>query len=99
MYQKRIKVFVIFSVLFLAVCVFRLAQMQLLTASSVQHDIAGLKLRRSQSKQFKTIRGRILDRKGNVLATDEVRFWVHIDYELSSFLDERVPTNQARKGG
>ncbi|MHC4073534.1 MAG: penicillin-binding transpeptidase domain-containing protein [Planctomycetota bacterium] len=90
MYQKRIKVFVIFSVLFLAVCVFRLAQMQLLTASSVQHEIAGLKLRRSQSKQFKTIRGRILDRKGNVLATDEVRFWVHIDYELSSFLDERV---------
>ena len=90
MYQKRIKVFVIFSVLLLAVCVFRLAQMQLLTASSVQHEIAGLKLRRSQSKQFKTIRGRILDRKGNVLATDEVRFWVHIDYQLSSFLDERV---------
>ncbi len=90
MYQKRIKVFVIFSVLLLAVCVFRLAQMQLLTASSVQHDIAELKRRRGQSKQFKTIRGRILDRKGNVLAADEVRFWVHIDYELSSFLDERV---------
>lgn len=90
MYQKRVKVFVIFSVLLLAVCVFRLAQMQLLTASSVQHEIAELKLQRSRSQQFKTTRGRILDRKGNVLATDEVRFWVHIDYQLSSFLDERV---------
>ena len=90
MYEKRIRVFVVFSLLLLAVCVLRLAQMQLLSASSVQHEIAELKRRRGQSEQFKTIRGRILDRNDNVLATDRAQFSVHIDYELSCFLDRRV---------
>jgi len=90
MYEKRIRVFVVFSLLLLAVCVLRLAQMQLLSASSVQHEIAELKRRRGQSEQFKTIRGRILDRNVNVLATDRAQFSVHIDYELSCFLDTRV---------
>lgn len=90
MYNRRVKIFVIFSLLLLAVCLLRLAQMQLLTASSVQHEIAQLKLERGQSRQLQTIRGRILDRKGEVLAMDEARFWVHINYDLSSFLDERL---------
>ena len=90
MYEKRIKIFVIFSLLLLVVCVLRLAQMQLLTASSVQNEIAEMKRLEGRSEQFKTIRGRILDRNGNVLATDQPRFWVHIDYQLSSFLDSRV---------
>ncbi len=90
MYNRRVKIFVIFSLLLLAICLLRLAQMQLLTASSVQHEIAELKRQRGQSKQLKTIRGRILDRNGMVLAMDEARFWVHINYKLSSFLDERV---------
>ena len=90
MYNRRVKIFVIFSLLLLAVCLLRLAQMQLLTASSVQHEIAELKRQRGQSKQLQTIRGKILDRNGKVLAMDEARFWVHINYDLSSFLDERV---------
>ena len=93
MYGKRVKIFVILSAIFLAVCVARLAQMQLLSASSVQEKIAELKRQRGQSTQLKTIRGRILDRNGRVLATDEARFWVHINYKLSSFLDERVRQN------
>jgi len=90
MYNKRVKIFVIFSLLLLAVCLFRLAQMQLLTASSVQNEIAELKRQRGQTRQLKTIRGKILDRNGRELAIDEARFWVHINYTLSSFLDERV---------
>ncbi len=90
MYNRRVKIFVIFSLLLLVVCLLRLAQMQLLTASSVQHEIAELKQQRGQSRQLQTIRGRILDRNGNVLAMDEARFWVHINYDLSSFLDERL---------
>ena len=90
MYNKRVKIFVIFSLLLLAVCVFRLAQMQLLTASTVQNEIAKLKRERGQTRQLKTIRGRILDRDGRELAVDEARFWIHINYQLSSFLDERV---------
>jgi len=90
MYNRRVKIFVILSLLLLAVCLLRLAQMQLLTASSVQSEIAELKRQRGQSKQLQTIRGRILDRNFNVLALDEARFWVQINYELSSFLDERL---------
>jgi penicillin-binding protein 2 len=90
MYTKRVKIFVIFSLLFLMVCILRLAQMQLLTASTVQNEIAELKRQRGQTRQLKTIRGRILDRDGRELAVDEARFWIHINYKLSSFLDERV---------
>jgi penicillin-binding protein 2 len=97
MYNRRVKIFVIFSLLLLAVCLLRLAQMQLLTASSVQNDIAELKQKRGQSRQLQTIRGRILDRNGKVLAMDEARFWIHINYDLSSFLDERV--RKARLAG
>ena len=90
MYNKRVKIFVIFSLVLLAVYLFRLAQMQLLTASSVQNEIAELKRQRGQTRQLKTIRGRILDRNDRELAIDEARFWIHINYKLSSFLDERV---------
>jgi len=90
MYNKRVKIFVIFSSLFLAIYVLRLAQMQLLSASSVQNEIAELKQQRGQTEQLKTIRGRILDRNSRELATDEARFWININYKLSSFLDERV---------
>jgi penicillin-binding protein 2 len=88
MYDKRIKIFIILSALLLAVCLLRLTQMQLLPGSSVQDYIAELK--RGPSLQLKTIRGKILDRTGKVLAADEPQFWVHINYKLSSFLDERV---------
>ena len=90
MYSKRVKIFVIFSALLLGACLLRLAQMQLLTSASLQHEIAELKRQRGQSKQLKTIRGRILDRNGRVLAVDEARFSVHINYGLCSYLDERV---------
>jgi len=90
MYSRRVKIFVFFSVLLLGVCVLRLAQMQLLTASAVQEQIAELKRQRGQSKQLKTIRGKILDRDGRILAIDEARFSIHINYGLSSYLDERV---------
>jgi hypothetical protein len=38
MYEKRIKVFVAFSLLMLAVFVLRLAQIQLLSGSSVRNE-------------------------------------------------------------
>ncbi len=90
MYDKRIKIFIIFSVLLLLVCLARLAQMQLLAVSRVEHEVAELKERRGLTQQLNTLRGKILDRSGRILAVDEPGFWVHIDYELSCFLDERV---------
>jgi len=90
MYEKRIKIFVILSSLLLFLCLIRLIQMQLLPTSSVQSDIEQLKRQKGQSRQLKTVRGEILDTKGNVLATDEPNFQLCIDYKFSSFLDDRV---------
>jgi penicillin-binding protein 2 len=88
MYDKRIKIFVVISVFLLLVCLLRLAQMQLFPDSSLQIDIAELK--KGISRQLKTVRGKILDRNGRAIATDEPKFWLHINYELTSIMDERV---------
>ncbi len=90
MYDKRIKIFIIFSALLLVICLFRLGQMQLLTASSVKDEIAELKRRRSQIQQLKTIRGSILDRKDRELAVDRPCFYLCISYSLSRYFDSRV---------
>ncbi len=90
MYNKRIKIFIILIASLYLVCLLRLTQMQLLPDSSLQDEIAKLKLQEGLSRQLKTIRGKILDRKGKTLAADEVKFKLHINYRLSSFFDERV---------
>jgi penicillin-binding protein 2 len=64
--------------------------MQLLPTSSVQSDIEQLKRQKGQSRQLKTVRGKILDRAGNELAIDEPHFQMCIDYQFSSFMDDRV---------
>jgi len=90
MYDKRVKIFIAISLAMLLTCVLRLAQMQLLADSRLQDEITELKRQRGQSRQLKTVRGRILDRNGNVLAADAPRFQICISYPLSSFLDDRV---------
>jgi penicillin-binding protein 2 len=90
MYDKRVKIFIAISLAMLLMCVVRLAQMQLVPDSDLQDEIARLKQQRGTSRQLKTVRGRILDRNGNVLAADMPRFQICINYRLSSFLDDRV---------
>jgi len=90
MYDKRVKIFIAISLAMLAIYVLRLAQMQLLTDSKLQDEIDKLKQQSGRSKQLKTVRGRILDRDGRVVAVDTPRFQICINYELSSFLDDRV---------
>ena len=90
MYDKRIKIFVILIALLLLVFLMRLAQMQLKSDSFYQDRIAELKLQKGRSWQLRTVRGRILDRRGRVLAVDEPKFQLHINYKLSSLMDERV---------
>jgi len=91
MYERRVKIFVAVSGAMLLVCVLRLAQMQLLPGSSVQDEIARLKRQGSSSLQLKTLRGKILDRKGRILAADDARFQLCISYSLCSILDPNVP--------
>jgi len=90
MYDKRIKIFLILSILLLMICILRLVQIQLLPDSSLQDDIAELKRQRGLYRQLGTVRGKILDRNGKVLAVDEPQFQLCIDYKVSCFADERL---------
>ena len=90
MYSKRIKIFITIIALLLLVCIARLVQMQLLPDSSIQDEITKLKIQRGHYRLLKTLRGKILDRNGKVLAVDEPKFQLSIDYKLTSFLDPRI---------
>ncbi len=90
MYDKRIKIFITLIAGLFLISLLRLAQMQLQSSSFYQDRIAELKLRKGRSRQLKTVRGKILDRNGKVLAVDEPKFQLCINYKLSSFMDERV---------
>ncbi len=90
MYGKRIKVFIVICSLMLLACIFRLAQMQLFPNSSVQVEIEKLKSLHGESQLLQTIRGKILDRKGRILAKDVPTFWLNIDYQLSQYWDPNV---------
>ena len=79
----------------LVFCVLRLGDMQLLSTSFYREQVAQLRIQRGSNLQVRTQRGRILDRKGRALATEELRFWLGINYELSRFLDERVRQTMA----
>jgi penicillin-binding protein 2 len=90
MYNRRIIILIAVVAVLLSVCVLRLADMQLLSTSFYREQVSQLRVQQGSLQQVRTLRGKILDRNGLVLADDEPRFWVGIDYELSRFLDERV---------
>ncbi len=90
MYDRRVKIFIGISLTLLAIGLLRLVQMQLLADSSLQDEIAALKSQRGKSRQMNTYRGQILDRNGNVLATDNTQFQIAIDYKLTRYWDDRV---------
>ncbi len=75
---------------FFAICILRLAQMQLVQNPSLDEKIERLKLQ--QSKMLTTARGKIIDRKGRNLAIDEPYFELQLDYLLSRWIDQRIET-------
>ncbi|MGD0552437.1 MAG: penicillin-binding transpeptidase domain-containing protein [Sedimentisphaerales bacterium] len=90
MYKKRMAILVIAGTILLGVCVLRLIDMQLLSTSFYREQVAQLRIQSGSFQQVRTMRGKILDRKGRILAEDEPKFWLAINYDLSRYLDERV---------
>jgi penicillin-binding protein 2 len=88
MYHQRVKIFAAAAAAVLAVCIIRLAKMQLVPDPALAGKIEQLKLK--QARTLQTARGRILDRNGNVRAQDVPGFEIHISYELSSIADPCV---------
>jgi penicillin-binding protein 2 len=97
MYGKRIKVFIFLCAVFLLAFLLRLSQMQLRDKSFYQDKIHKLKIQQGLSRLLRTVRGRILDRNGKILAADESRFMLHINYRLTCFMDERVRQAKLKK--
>lgn len=89
-YRKQVKIFIILIGFFLFACILRLVQMQLISDSFYRDRITKLKLRKSHTLQLKTVRGKILDRNGRVLAIDEPQFKLCVNYNLTRFMDGRV---------
>lgn len=92
MYSIRVRIFAVSSLVLLIAIVARLAQLQLgaSSAGKGKRMIAQIKDQRGHTQLLKTVRGRILDRRGRVLARDEPIFALRISYNLSRYLDERL---------
>lgn len=87
MYDKRLKIFVIICAVPFAAAILRLAQLQLISESSYRRYINECRL--DKAKPLRTVRGKILDRNGKLVAGNEPRFWLSISYNLTKFADER----------
>lgn len=90
MYRKRMAILVIAGTILLGICVLRMIDMQLLSKSFYREQVAQLRIQSGSFQQVRTMRGKILDRKGQILAEDEPKFWLAVNYDLSRYLDERV---------
>lgn len=87
MYDRRLKIFAFLCFSFAAACVVRLAYIQLNPRSAWQSQLE--KISASKSKELPALRGRILDRNGKILAADEAKFALCIDYNFARLADER----------
>ena len=87
MYDKRLKIFVIICAVPFAAAVVRLAQMQLVSQIFIPQSLN--EFQQNKAKPLRTVRGKILDRNGKLVAGNEPRFWLCINYNLTCFADER----------
>ncbi|MCF7974228.1 MAG: hypothetical protein K9N55_10465 [Phycisphaerae bacterium] len=88
-YSKRVKIFVIMTGLLMLIPIFRLAQLQLFSSPSYLEEVE--RLQRGSSHQTQTIRGRILDRNGEVIASEVPLFKLYVTYEeVTCYADPNV---------
>ncbi len=87
MYDRRLKIFVLFCCFFAAAFIGRLAYIQLNPRSKWRSRLE--KIQAAESKELGALRGKILDRNGKILAADEAKFALCIDYKYARLADER----------
>ncbi|MBN1786820.1 MAG: hypothetical protein JW806_00310 [Sedimentisphaerales bacterium] len=87
MHNKRLRIFALFCVLFAAICLGRLGYIQLNPNSAWQSQLE--RISSGASERLPSLRGKILDRNGKILAGDEAKFSLCIDYKLARLADER----------
>lgn len=87
MYQRRLKIFVGLCVGVLLIALVRLAFLQVFGAEAARRRTDELRI--LPPEVLATVRGKILDRSGRVLALDRPAFSLYINYGLSCHADER----------
>jgi len=94
MYKQRLYVFIALCIFSAVVCVSRLAQLQFFRCQDVR---SVLEKEGIQSTQLPTVRGDIIDRNGEPLATDRPVFYLHINYKLLRLMDDRFWSASTQK--
>jgi penicillin-binding protein 2 len=87
MYHHRLKIFILFSILTMSVCLVRLWYLQTAQVDQSRQQISRLRI--LPSKQLPTLRGKIIDRNENIVARDEPFFYLQLNYQLTRLLDPR----------
>ncbi|MBE0537061.1 MAG: hypothetical protein IH624_15470 [Phycisphaerae bacterium] len=87
MYKKRLYILVSCCAAAGAVCILRLALLQLFQGEDYRARMDRMRILAPES--LPTVRGNILDRTGNVLALDRPVFWLHVNYRLTKSADAR----------
>ncbi|MHC4882543.1 MAG: peptidoglycan D,D-transpeptidase FtsI family protein [Planctomycetota bacterium] len=87
MYHYRLKIFIMLCIGSLIIAVGRLVTLQTFQAEKARQELENLRIRNPDS--LPTIRGQILDRYGKPLALDRPAFFLHINYQLTRYMDPR----------
>lgn len=87
MYGRRLRIFITICLVLVTVALGRLAQLQLLHRQEYMKKIEALRYK--APIQLPTVRGKILDCKGRILAQDKPRFYIYLNYQLTRVLDHR----------
>ncbi|MBN2841766.1 MAG: hypothetical protein JXM68_01675 [Sedimentisphaerales bacterium] len=87
MFNSRLKIFILLVVMLMTVLLVRLVQLQVYGYD--QHIAETEKLLKRSPRWLETARGSILDRNGEVLASDVPRWRIRVHYKLARLFDRR----------
>lgn len=87
MYHYRLKIFILLCVGSLIIAVGRLVTLQTFQAEKARQELD--KLRIHDPDPLPAIRGQIQDRDGKPLALDRPAFFLHINYQLTRYMNPR----------
>src|SRR5210317_2213738 len=87
MYHYRLKILIMLCVGGLIIAVGRLLTLQTFQAEKARQEL--VEMRKKPLRQRPTVRGKILDRYGRPLALDTPAFFLHINYQLTRYMDPR----------
>ena len=87
MFEKRLKIFITIFAIALTICILRLLSLQIFQCQEAREDIASWQI--APPKTLQTIRGKIKDRHGRIIATDKPIFHLNIQYKLARLKDDR----------